>query len=211
MKAQRVFSLKGLMELLKALHDRGFNVGAVGSEDGGRFADHGISYFRYDLHRKLAPFADLRSCSQLARLFARHKPDVVHGFDPKPAIAAPLLAARNGVRGRVRTITGLGFVMTSQSAKARLLRPVYQFLQSRASAQAFTIFQNSDDQQYFIGNGLVDAARNEIVLGSGVNVEEMSSARPSAADLAKLRETLGISANRVVTMISAMADISLGD
>ena len=125
--------------LLHALKDRGFDVAAVGSEDDADFREHGIPYFRYTLKRKLTPFSDLRSCRELSALLRTRRPDVVHGFDPKPAIAAPILAQRAGVPGRVRTITGLGFVMASGSLLARALRPVYRRLQRQASASSFTV------------------------------------------------------------------------
>ena len=139
--------------LLHALEKRGFRVGAVGSEDGSDFREHEIPYYRYNLQRKLTPLSDLRSCSEFSALLRQHPPDIVHGFDPKPAIAVPILARKAGIPARVRTITGLGFVFASDSAKARTLRPVYRNLQKWASASAYTIFQNRDDRDYFVDNG----------------------------------------------------------
>lgn len=188
--------------LLHALKDRGFNVAAVGSEDSSGFQAQDIPYFRYNLNRKLTPWSDLRSCSELSALFKRQKPDVVHGFDTKPAIAAPILARRAGIPGRVRTITGLGFVMASDSPLAHVLRPVYRQLQRRASASSFTIFQNSDDRDYFLQNGLVREGREEVVLGSGVDVERLRSERPDADRLAMMKQSLGLQDKLVVTMIA---------
>ncbi|MGB5215132.1 MAG: glycosyltransferase family 4 protein [Anderseniella sp.] len=188
--------------LLHALRDRGFDVAAVGSEDDGEFLAQGIPYFHYNLKRKLTPWSDLRSCRELSKLLKRQKPDIVHGFDPKPAIATPILAQRAGIRGRIRTITGLGFVMASDSLKARTLRPVYRHLQRQASASSLTIFQNSDDRAYFLQNGLVEEGREEIVLSSGVDVEKLRSERPGTEQLAKMRRSLGLHGKLVVTMIS---------
>ena len=188
--------------LLHALKERGFDVAAVGSEDGSDFQSEDIPYFRYNLNRKLAPWSDLRSCSELSALFRRQKPDIVHGFDTKPAIVAPILAQRAGIPGRVRTINGLGFVMASKSPVARLLRPVYRHLQRRASASSFTIFQNSDDRDYFFRHDLVREGCEKIVLSSGVDVERLRSERPSAEQLAIMRQSLGLEGKLVVTMIS---------
>ncbi len=188
--------------LLHALRDRGFDVAAVGSEDDDDFREQGIPYFRYNLKRKLTPFSDLRSCRELSALLKTRQPDVVHGFDPKPAIAAPILAKKAGVPGRVRTITGLGFVMASDSPLARALRPVYRRLQRQASASSFTIFQNCDDRDYFLRHGLVRKARQELVLGSGIDVEGLRSERPDGETLAKLRRSLDLEGKTVVTMIS---------
>jgi len=188
--------------LLHALKDRGFDVAAVGSEDDDEFQAQGIPYFHYNLKRKLTPWSDLRSCRELSTLFKKQKPDIVHGFDPKPAIATPILAQRAGIPGRVRTITGLGFVMASDSLKARVLRPVYRHLQRQASASSLTIFQNGDDRAYFLQNDLVEQGREELVLSSGVDVEKLRSERPGTEQLAAMRRSLGLEGKLVVTMIS---------
>ena len=188
--------------LLHALRKRGFNVGAVGSEDGSEFEGHDIPYYHYTLQRKLTPFSDVRSCRELSALFKHHKPDIVHGFDPKPAIAAPLLARSAGIPARVRTITGLGFVMTSNSAKARILRPVYRNLQRWSSGASYTVFQNSDDRAYFFDNGLVEQGREEIVLSSGVDIEQIRSERPTPEMLTEMKQQLGLDGRLVVSMIS---------
>ena len=188
--------------LLQALEDRGFRVGAVGSEEGEVFREHNIPYYRYTLQRKLTPLADLRSCSEFSTLLKRRAPDIVHGFDPKPAIAVPLLGRKAGIPARVRTITGLGFVFASDAAVARTLRPVYRNLQKWASAASYTVFQNSDDRDYFLENGMVERGREEIVLSSGVDVERLRAEAPGQKALAALRDQLGIDGKQVVTMIS---------
>lgn len=188
--------------LLHALKDRGFDVAAVGSEDGAEFHASGVPYFHYNLKRKLTPWSDMHSCRELSALFKKKRPDIVHGFDPKPAIATPILAQRAGIRGRIRTITGLGFVMTSDTLKAKALRPVYRHLQRQASASSVTIFQNNEDRAYFLQNGLVQEGREEIVLSSGVDVEKLRSQRPEPEQLANLRRSLDLDGKLVVTMIS---------
>lgn len=195
--------------LLHALKDRGFDVAAVGSENGCEFKAQDITYFQYSLKRKLTPWSDLHSCRELSDLLKTQKPDVVHGFDPKPGIAAPILARRAGIRGRVRTITGLGFVMASHSPVARALRPVYCYLQRQASKSSFTIFQNRDDRDYFLRHGLVQKGREETVLSSGIDVERLRSERPRAGHLAKLRRSLDLDGKLVVTMISRI-DVNKG-
>lgn len=191
--------------LLLALRERGFNVGAVGSENGNAFADDKIPYFRYTLERGINPFADLRTRTQLFDLFSEHKPDIVHGFDTKPAIIAPIIAKKAGVPGRVRTITGMGYVFSSTSTLALALRPIYHYLQQQASAATgITIFQNPDDQAYFHKHNMVQEGRDDLVLGSGIDIEGFMSSRPEPEKIALLRRELGLEGQLVVTMIARL-------
>ena len=114
--------------LLLKLRARGFRVGAVGSCDGSRFAQNRIPYWRYPLTRWIAPLADRRSGVCLRGLFASHRPEIVHAFDTKPGVLAMLAARDAGIRGRVRTITGMGYVFSSRSPLALALRPAYRHL-----------------------------------------------------------------------------------
>ena len=191
--------------LLEALKARGFSVGAVGSEDDAPFQQAGIPYRRYSLNRWINPVADRRSMTELTRLFREFQPDIVHGFDTKPAMLAMHAAKAAGVPGRVRTITGMGYVFSSRSPIALILRYVYRLLQRRASmASSMTIFQNEDDRDYFLRHEMVAAEKSCLVRGSGINVDEFRASVPSDDDLLLLREELGIHDHAVVTMITRM-------
>ena len=169
--------------LLQKLQQRGFAVAALGSEPADIFDRHGITYLKYPLSRGLSPFSDLKTKSVLKRLFQEGRPDLVHGFDTKPAIFAPTCAKRTGIVGRVRTITGMGYVFSSDMIIAKCLRPVYRYLQKNASrSSGMTIFQNNDDLQYFLDRQMVDANRAAVVKGSGIDFEDFLKRLPSADD-----------------------------
>ncbi|MDM9381281.1 glycosyltransferase family 4 protein [Chlorogloeopsis sp. ULAP01] len=190
--------------LLLALRERGFHVGAVGSEDGVDFAVHDIPYFRYTLKREINPVADLYTRSQLFHLFTKYQPDIVHGFDTKPAIIAPVIAKKAKVPGIVRTITGMGYIFSSNSPLALALRPIYCHLQGKASAAGITVFQNPDDRQYFHEHGMVQNGCDDLVLGSGIDVEKFINDCPKPEVLANLRQELGLEGQLVVTMIARL-------
>lgn len=191
--------------LLLELRKRDFTVGAVGSEDGKVFAEHNISYFRYDLARGINPIADRQTRSQLLQLFLQHRPDVIHGFDTKPAMIAPIVAKKAGIVGRVRTITGMGYVFSSSDPLALTLRPIYRHLQKQASAVTrITIFQNSDDREYFRKYQMVQSDRDALVLGSGIDVEGILQKIPTPELLAATRKELELDGKLVVTMISRL-------
>ena len=191
--------------LLLELRKRGFQVGAVGSEEGNKFLTKNIPYFRYTLEREINPWADIRSRKQLFQLFNQYKPDIVHGFDTKPALIAPIMALKAGISGRVRTITGMGYVFSSASPLALGLRPIYRHLQRQASAATeVTIFQNPDDRQYFRQYKMVKEDRDDLVLGSGINIENLLETSPNPDNLVETQRELGLQGQLVVIMIARL-------
>jgi glycosyltransferase involved in cell wall biosynthesis len=190
---------------LLELRRRGFDVTLVGSEPADAFVAAEIPYHRYSLSRALDPVADWRTLRELVTLFREHRPAVVHAFDTKPAMFASFAARRAGVPVRVRTLTGIGEVFSSRSPRALLLRPVYHLMQAAASrAASMTVFQNRDDQAYFLRHALARADSSDLVPGSGIDVRLLESQRPSAEALAALRRELGIERGPVVTMVSRL-------
>lgn len=188
-----------------ALQARGFHVTIVGSEPSDRFVANDIPYHRYSLLRGLNPFADLRTFLQLTRLFRKHRPTVVHAFDTKPAMLASFAGRMTGVPVRVRTLTGMAYVFASRSPLALILRPIYHVMQAAASrAASMTVFQNRDDEEYFLRHRLAQAEASGLVAGSGIDVELLEGQRPSETALAALRRDLGIGDGPVVTMVSRL-------
>ncbi len=191
--------------LLLALRDRGFGVGAVGSESGEAFVHVQIPYFRYTLARGIDPLADLKTRREFFQLCRQHQPDLIHGFDTKPAMLAPIVAQQAGIPGRVRTITGMGYVFSSTSPLALTLRPIYRRLQRQAStATGMTIFQNSDDREYFNSYNMVQPDQSDLVLGSGIDLESLRTRLPSPDNLELTRQELGLEGKLVVTMIARL-------
>jgi len=193
------------LPLLFALRERGYEVGAVGTEKGDSFRDAGVPYKRYNLKRWISPLSDLRSGRQLYRLFQQSRPDVVHASDTKPTFLAPVAALKAGVPARIRTITGMGYVFSSNSLLALALRPGYRFLHRRASrATSMTIFQNAEDREYFVRHGMVQPGRDALVRGSGIDVDHLVSVRPDPGALAGLRRELSLDGKIVVTMVTRL-------
>jgi glycosyltransferase involved in cell wall biosynthesis len=82
------------------------------------------------------------------------------------------IAARLIGRGAVvNTISGLGYVFTSDHRTAKVLRPVLRRLWRMALSHPHsrTIFQNSDDRDDFIRMGLVRPDAAALIRGSGVD------------------------------------------
>lgn len=114
--------------------------------------------------------AELRTIWRLYRLMRREKPDLVHVIALKAIVYGGIAARLAAVRARVSTVAGLGFVFTSKSAKARLLRPLLRraLRFAMAGQGSLVTVQNPDDRRV-LAQGVVDPARMVLIRGSGVD------------------------------------------
>jgi glycosyltransferase involved in cell wall biosynthesis len=132
----------------------------------------GLRWEQVDMARRsLNPLREALLVWRLARRLRRERPDVVHGFTIKCAVYGALAARLAGVRGRVSSVAGLGYVFISNSAKARVLRPIVRTLLRAAldGRDARLVLQNPDDVALFTRAGLCDPARIRLIEGSGVD------------------------------------------
>src|SRR5690606_3494108 len=92
-------------------------------------------------------------------------------FTIKCAVYGSLAARLAGVRARVNAVAGMGYVFTSNDAKARVLRPLVRTLMRAAlgGGDARLILQDPDDVALFESAGLVDRAHVRLIPGSGVD------------------------------------------
>lgn len=134
--------------------------------------------------RSLNPLRELALLRWLRHLIQAEHVDLVHGFTIKCAVygslAARWAARAPGLPARVNAVAGMGYVFTSEDAKARLLRPVVRGLLKLAlgGQGARLILQNPDDMALFERAGLVDAAQVRLIRGSGVNCERFTPKAP---------------------------------
>jgi glycosyltransferase involved in cell wall biosynthesis len=193
------------LELMHCLKDD-FNIGALGSSPTlhDRFLAEGFDYNTYRLSRGANPLSDLQTGRELAPIFQRLKPHIVHTFDTKPGVWARVAARLAGVPIIIGTLPGLGSLYTSDNLTARLIRFVYQPLQKLACYSSdLTIFQNHDDVRQFVAAGIVSKQKTKVILGSGVSTNLFSPARVSKIEQDQLRRELSLDHNHiVVTMIS---------
>jgi glycosyltransferase involved in cell wall biosynthesis len=139
--------------------------------------------------RSLNPLREATLLWHLWRLCRRERPDLVHSFTIKCAVYGSLVARLARVPSRVNAVAGMGYVFTSNDAKARLLRPVVRALLRLAlgGRNAWLILQNPDDVALFQQARLVSSGRVRLIAGSGVDCARF---HPSA--LARDGETLRV-------------------
>jgi glycosyltransferase involved in cell wall biosynthesis len=121
--------------------------------------------------RSLNPFRELMLIRDLTRRFKTERPDIIHGFTIKCAVYGSIAARIARVPACVNAVAGLGYVFTSDDAKARLLRPVVSAIMRLAlnGKRSRLILQNPDDHALFLEAALVNPERVMVIPGSGVD------------------------------------------
>ena len=191
--------------LMQRLTADGFDVAAVGPDPGDEFDDAGFAYHRFPLRRAMDPIADWHAQDVLEGLMTTHRPDLVHSVNTKPSILVPTAAARAGIPACVRTITGMGALFSSASPAALAMRFLYRRMQRRVAPDCqVTVFQNPDDQQYFLDRGMVVPGTDELVLSSGIDVGPYVASAGGPAARAALRDELELPDGPVITMVSRL-------
>jgi glycosyltransferase involved in cell wall biosynthesis len=122
----------------------------------------------------LRPDAEIRTFAALCRIYHRLRPDLVHHVTIKPTLYGGLAARLTGVPASVSAISGLGYVFSSKTWRARLLR----FLVTRFYRLALhhpnsrVIVQNPSDRQVIEATGAVEANTVTMIRGSGVDLQK---------------------------------------
>jgi glycosyltransferase involved in cell wall biosynthesis len=114
------------------------------------------------------PFAFLASIRAVRAIYRRLDPDLVHHVALQPTIVGSLAAT--GLRCvRLNALAGLGFVFTSATTKARVVRPFLRALLRHVLGRrrAMVLVQNADDRAAVQSLG-IDPAHIFLIAGSGV-------------------------------------------
>lgn len=133
----------------------------------------GFRAFPIEFNRQgLNPLRELRCAAQLRKIVREFAPDICHHVALKPIVIGTLVARWLGGLPVVNAPTGMGYVFTSNTLKARLLRPIAKtvlrwLLNPKGSK---VIIQNKDDLRTLIGWGCVTPENAVLVRGAGVNV-----------------------------------------
>lgn len=157
---------------------------------GSRFAAHGFRWIALPMDRaSLNPFREVHTLYHLARLLRSEKPQLLHNFTLKCAVYGALAARVAQVPSVVNAVAGMGYVFTSNRAKARLLRPLVKGLLrvTLSGEHSLLVLQNPDDAEAFLANGLVSARKVRVIRSSGVNTARFHPARRSARPDERLR------------------------
>ena len=142
-----------------------------------------------------APHLEIRSVVDMMRLYRRIRPDLVHHVTIKPVLYGTLAARLTGVPAVVNAVTGLGHVFAPDEGSpmlARAIRLAYRALLRHGNMRV--IFQNVEQHDIFVADGLVRANQAILIRGSGVDTQVFAP-RPRQAGVI----TIGLVARMIAT------------
>lgn len=163
------------LPIARAAARSGFEVIVVARDLG--HAQHiraeGFRFIHWHLIRKsFSPRKELRAVRQLVHIYRTEQPDIAHHVAIKPVLYGSLVALGQQNMRVVNAFTGLGYLVSSSSLKAKLLRMAVwrglQFVLNRPRQRV--LLQNEDDKQLLVTNLRVPPDQTAVIRGSGVDV-----------------------------------------
>lgn len=178
------YLLRFRTELIRSLQSVGCEVIAITPRDAATvgFKSLLVRWREWKLDGQvLSPFKDLSAIADLNRILRDERPDAVLNFTIKPVLYGSLVAKKVGVPRVVSMITGMGSIFLPGGIKKKiLLRFVCQVYKVAMSCNYKVLFQNDEDQAYFVQNGFLSSSKAVRINGSGVNLK-LFARRPAEA------------------------------
>jgi glycosyltransferase involved in cell wall biosynthesis len=170
-----------------AAQKAGYNVYVITrvTSHGTEIESAGLNLIPLDLSRRgKNPFAEAAILKKLVNIYKSVRPQIVHHVAIKPVIYGSIAARITGVPATVNALAGLGYLFSSNSIKARLVRPVIKglFRYLLNNERTTLILQNPDDIKVICDSGTVDRSRVSLIMGSGVDTEEYRR-QPESGDV----------------------------
>lgn len=158
--------------LIRAIQTAGFTVSVLAPRDAYtcKLQALGVNHIDVPMDVGTNPFSDVLLVSRIWRHLRRERPAAYLGFTVKPNVYGSLSAHLLRIPV-INNIAGLGSVFIKKSWLTYLVRYLYRIALSR-SAKVF--FQNNDDCQMFVNEGLVPRDIADQLPGSGVDLEHFS-------------------------------------
>lgn len=152
------------------------------------------------------PLADLVTLLQLTRLLRRLRPSIVHNVTIKPVLYGSLAARVAGTPAIVNAVSGLGYVFADSSRARGLRAMVHRIYRLALRPRAVrVIFQNQDDRDVFVRNGLVDADKTVLIAGSGVDLQAFTPSEPPSSERIRIVLPARMLADKGVNEFAAAA------
>ncbi|MFW1561062.1 glycosyltransferase family 4 protein [Vibrio parahaemolyticus] len=154
----------------------------------------GSKYLGYHVSRNgLNPISDIKTLKNLIEVFYKNRPDYILAYTIKPIIWGGLSARITKINNFYALVTGLGYAFQKGGFAKSLLNFLVRLLYRLALKKCKgVIFQNRDNMQVFIDEGIVPKEKCFLVNGSGVDLSHYSlSPLPSTPHFLLIARLLG--------------------
>lgn len=168
------------LDLARAARDAGFDVTVATrvTDHGARIQGEGFHLAPISvLRRSRNPLRELCAIAELAQLYRRVRPHLVHHVAMKPILYGSLAAWIARVPVVLNAFAGLGYAFTEPERRNSVLHSVMrQALKVTVGLSRSTVlFQNEADRDQLVVEGIVPSIRTRIIAGSGVDTAEFSA------------------------------------
>jgi len=136
----------------------------------------GFTYHPIKMQRAgVNPWSELSAARELANLYRKIRPDLVHHIALKSVLYGSAIARSLGIPA-VGSVTGLGYTFIPGGPRRIILREGISVMlrAALAGASVHVIFQNPDDRALFVRKRLVREERTSLIAGSGVDTERFA-------------------------------------
>jgi glycosyltransferase involved in cell wall biosynthesis len=160
--------------LITALIGKGFDVLAVAPPDAEmerRLAEIGCRFAAAPIDSAgLSPLRDMATFRAFRAIIARERPVAWLSWTIKPNVYGSLAAGLAGVPA-FPNVSGLGTAFIRRNLLTHIVRQLYRFGFRKAPV---VFFQNTDDRDLFVEQGMVRPAQAGLLPGSGVDPQHWS-------------------------------------
>lgn len=121
------------------------------------------------------PIANFLTLKDTYRALKLEKPDVLLAYQVKSIIWSSLAARFVGIKQLYSVITGLGYCYSGTTIKQRFLATIVSSLFKLAlKPHKKVLFQNPDDEAFFVTKKLVEKSQTGLINGSGVDLSHFA-------------------------------------
>jgi glycosyltransferase involved in cell wall biosynthesis len=141
------------------------------------FEQEGLQHIPWQVGRQsVLPWQELPAIHRLKQIYRQQTPDLVHHHTNKAVIYGSMAAHALQIPA-INSIPGRGFVFSSTSLKARLIKPITELLflsVLKPYQRQALIFENRADQAYFIQKRFISAEKTTLIPSVGVDLARFS-------------------------------------
>jgi glycosyltransferase involved in cell wall biosynthesis len=133
-----------------------------------RLINNGVRFIKSSLENKgKNPLNDYSYFKFLYKIYAEENPEIIFHYTIKPNIYGSMAAKKAGIPS-IAIVSGAGYIFLHENLLTTLTKKLYK----RAAKQCTEMwFVNTEDQQMFIQQKIVEASKTKVLPGEGINTE----------------------------------------